>query len=107
MHRNEPIEDRNLAALRPLPAPRAVKAELPLTEAAADTVLEGRGAIRDALHGRDRHRLVAIVGPCSIHDPEAALDYARRLRKVADATRDSLILVMRTYFEKPRTTVGW
>ena len=107
MHHTEPIEDRNLASLRPLPPPRAVKAELPLTEAAATTVLEGRAAIRDALHGRDRHRLVVIVGPCSIHDPQAAIDYAERLRRVASATRDSLILVMRTYFEKPRTTVGW
>ena len=107
MHHTEPIEDRNLASLRPLPAPRAVKADLPLTETAAMTVLDGRAAIRDALHGRDRNRLVVIVGPCSIHDPQAAIDYAERLRRVADATRDSLILVMRTYFEKPRTTVGW
>ncbi len=107
MHRDEPIEDRNLVALRPLPAPRAVKSGLPLTDAAATTVLDGRGAIRDALHGRDLHRLIVIVGPCSIHDPQAAIDYAERLRRVADATRDSLVLVMRTYFEKPRTTVGW
>ncbi|MBX3026006.1 3-deoxy-7-phosphoheptulonate synthase [bacterium] len=107
MHHSEAIEDRNLAALRPLPPPRDVKAALPLTDAAASTVLAGRAAIRDVLHGRDTHRLVVIVGPCSIHDPDAALDYARRLRRVADATRDSLVLVMRTYFEKPRTTVGW
>ena len=107
MQRPEPIEDRNLAALRPLPPPRAVKAARPLTDTAATTVRAGRGAIRDALHGRDPHRLVVIVGPCSIHDPDAALDYAERLRRVAAATGDALVLVMRTYFEKPRTTVGW
>ena len=107
MHGTEPIEDRNLAALRPLPPPRAVKAAHPLGDAAAATVLGGRAAIRDALHGRDRHRLVVIVSPCSIHDPDAALDYAERLRRVAEATGDALVLVMLTYFENPRTTVGW
>ncbi len=107
MHRTEPIENRNLAALRPLTSPRAIKAELPLTPVAATTVLDGRQAIRDVLHGRDAERLVVVVGPCSIHDPEAALEYARRLRRVAADTADSLVLVMRTYFEKPRTTVGW
>jgi 3-deoxy-7-phosphoheptulonate synthase len=70
-------------------------------------VLATRRAIRDVLHGRDRRRLLVIVGPCSIHDPDAALDYAARLVRVAERTRDELIVVMRTYFEKPRTTVGW
>jgi 3-deoxy-7-phosphoheptulonate synthase len=84
-----------------------VKTRLPLTDTAAAVVLEARRAVRDVLHGRDRRRLVAIVGPCSIHDPQAALDYAARLTRVADATRDQLVVVMRTYFEKPRTTVGW
>ena len=107
MHRTEPIDDRNLAALRPLPSPREVKAAFPLGEAAAATVIDGRAAIRDALHGRDASRLVVIVGPCSIHDPDAALEYATRLRRVAESTRDRLVVVMRTYFEKPRTTVGW
>ena len=103
----EKIEDRNVEDIMPLISPRAVKAEQPLTARAADVVLGTRRAIRDVLHGRDRERLLVVVGPCSIHDPEAALDYARRLVRVAEATRDRLIIVMRTYFEKPRTTVGW
>ncbi|MCC6846998.1 MAG: 3-deoxy-7-phosphoheptulonate synthase [Deltaproteobacteria bacterium] len=103
----EKIEDRNVEGIMPLISPRAVKAAQPLTPRAADLVLETRRAIRDVLHGRDRDRLVVVVGPCSIHDPDAALDYARRLLEVARATRDRLIVVMRAYFEKPRTTVGW
>lgn len=88
-------------------APAAVKAKLPLTETAAQVVLSTRQAICDIIHGRDLHRLVVIVGPCSIHDPAAALEYAHRLKRVADQTREHLVIVMRTYFEKPRTTVGW
>ncbi len=107
MEHTEQIEDRNLLAAEPLISPRAVKTRLPLSDAAAAVVLEARHAIRDVLHGRDRRRLVAIVGPCSIHDPHAARDYAERLTRVADATRDQLVVIMRTYFEKPRTTVGW
>ncbi len=103
----EPIEDRNVAALRPLRPPRELKAELPLGAAQADVVRGARSAIRDVLHGRDRSRLVVVVGPCSIHDPEAALEYAARLRPLADEHADALVLLMRTYFEKPRTTVGW
>jgi 3-deoxy-7-phosphoheptulonate synthase len=103
----EKIEDRNLLATEALVSPRLVKNRLPLTDAAAAVVLEARRAIRDVLHGQDRRRLLAIVGPCSIHDPDAARDYAARLKRVADATRDELVVVMRTYFEKPRTTVGW
>lgn len=103
----EKIEDRNVEGIMPLISPRAVKAAQPLTQRAAELVLETRRAIRDVLHGRDRDRLVVVVGPCSIHDPDAAFEYARRLRAVAAATRDRLIVVMRTYFEKPRTTIGW
>jgi 3-deoxy-7-phosphoheptulonate synthase len=98
----EKIEDRNVEGIMPLISPRAVKAAQPLTARAADVVLETRRAIRDVLHGRDRNRLLVVVGPCSIHDPDAALDYARRLVRIAEATRDRLIIVMRTYFEKPR-----
>src|SRR5262249_30743792 len=105
--RMEKIEDRNLRGLSPLVPPREVKRRFPLGEAAAECVRRTRGEIRDVLHGRDRDRLLAIVGPCSIHDGAAALDYARRLREVAAATRDRLLVVMRAYFEKPRTTVGW
>jgi len=103
----EKIENRNLVEVTPLIPPREVKERLPLAAAAADVVLRARGAIRDVIHGRDRRRLVVVVGPCSIHDPAAALDYATRLQHVASATEDALVLVMRTYFEKPRTTVGW
>jgi 3-deoxy-7-phosphoheptulonate synthase len=103
----EKIEDRNVEGIMPLISPRAVKAAQPLTARAADVVLETRHAIRDILHGRDRDRLVVVVGPCSIHDPDAALEYARRLVRVVETMRDRLVIVMRTYFEKPRTTVGW
>jgi 3-deoxy-7-phosphoheptulonate synthase len=104
---DEPIEDRNVAALQPLDPPRALKAALPLGAARAGVVRRARGAIRDALHGRDTRRLVVVAGPCSIHDPGAALEYAARLRPLLDEHADALVLVMRTYFEKPRTTVGW
>jgi len=103
----EKIENRNLVEVTPLIPPRAVKAKLPLTEAAAQVVLQARRAIRDIIHGHDRHRLLVVVGPCSIHDPAAASDYAERLQRVAQSTREHLVVVMRTYFEKPRTTVGW
>ncbi len=103
----EKIEDRNVEGIMPLISPRAVKAAQPLTPRAAELVSDTRRAIRDVLHGRDRNRLVVVVGPCSIHDPAAALDDARRLLAIAQATRERLIVVMRTYFEKPRTTIGW
>jgi 3-deoxy-7-phosphoheptulonate synthase len=103
----ETIDDRNLHEIRTLLAPARLKSELPLDEAARKTVSDGRSAIRNLLHGRDRRRLLVVVGPCSIHDPEAALEYAARLARVAERTRDRLLVVMRTYFEKPRTTVGW
>jgi len=107
MEHTEPIDDRNLVSTDPLIAPNDVKRHLPLSDAAAAVVLAARREIRDVLHGRDRRRVLAIVGPCSIHDPRAALDYAERLQRVAAATRNELLIVMRTYFEKPRTTVGW
>jgi 3-deoxy-7-phosphoheptulonate synthase len=103
----EKLENRNVVAAIPLVSPLAIKTDLPITEAAANVVLKTRRAIRDVIHGRDLHRLVAIVGPCSIHEPDAAIEYAQRLKKVADATREHLVIVMRAYFEKPRTTVGW
>jgi len=104
---DELLEDLNLEGLEPLISPRELKAKLPTSERAAQRVLSARRALRDAIHGRDARRLVVIVGPCSIHDPDAALEYAGRLAKAAAALRDELIVVMRTYFEKPRTTVGW
>lgn len=103
----EQLENTHLVDLQPLIAPRAVKAELPLTEPVAALVLQTRQAIRAILHGQDRRRLLVVTGPCSIHDAAAASEYAGRLKPVIDATRDRLVIVMRTYFEKPRTTVGW
>ncbi len=103
----EELENRNLETTSPMLTPRQAKRDLPVGERAAETVLSAREAVRDALHGRDANRLVLIVGPCSLHDPEAALEYARRLLPLAKETADDLIVVMRTYFEKPRTTVGW
>ncbi len=90
----------------PLLAPRELKAQLPPSEASRETVLESRDTIGRILSGEDR-RMLAVVGPCSIHDPEAALDYARRLRGLADEVRNELYVVMRVYFEKPRTRLGW
>ncbi len=101
------IEDRNLVDIQPLVAPSALKARLPLTPVAAATVLEARRAIRDLIHGRDARRLLVVVGPCSIHDPAAAVEYATRLVGVAERLRGELVIAMRTYFEKPRTALGW
>ena len=98
--------DVNIRQLDPIPAPRYFIKELPLTEQMGKQVLEQRAQIRDILHGRD-DRMLAIVGPCSIHDPKAAHEYATRLAELADELKRDLLIVMRVYFEKPRTTVGW
>ena len=89
-----------------LPTPAEIKAQLPMSAAAETTVLESRAAIQDILDGKDG-RLFAVVGPCSIHDVDAALEYADRLQKLAAEVAESLLILMRVYFEKPRTTVGW
>lgn len=102
-----PIDNQHVIEIKALPSPRTMKTKLPITDQAATLVVETREAIRRILHGEDRDRLLVIVGPCSIHDPEAAYEYAARLKPVADALRDHFLIVMRTYFEKPRTTVGW
>jgi len=104
---DEKIENRNILEATPLVSPREVQQSLPVAPAAAEVVLQTRRAIRDIIHGRDMRRLLVVIGPCSIHDPAAALDYAQRLKRVADTVQDQLVIVMRTYFEKPRTTVGW
>ena len=100
------IENVNVTAFDPMPSPEEIHARLPLSEHAAQTVLRGREILRGILDRKDP-RIFAIVGPCSIHDPEAGLDYARRLKKLADELGDTLLLVMRVYFEKPRTAAGW
>lgn len=90
----------------PLPTPAALIAQLPATARIATTVSTGRQVLRDALRGRDP-RFVAIVGPCSLHDVRSALEYGERLARLRDELGDHLILIMRTYFEKPRTSIGW
>jgi 3-deoxy-7-phosphoheptulonate synthase len=102
----QPTSDLRIRTARPLLSPAILEEDLPLAESGAALIDQARSAISAILHGRD-DRLLAIVGPCSIHDPVAALDYARKLKPVADRfARDSLV-IMRVYFEKPRTTVGW
>ena len=100
------ISDLHVAREEILPTPRAVHAELPAGDAEAAHVARSRGLVQDVLSGRDR-RLLVIVGPCSIHDPKSALEYAERLRDFAAGVADALIPVMRVYFEKPRTRMGW
>ena len=101
-----PIDDLNVASNDTLITPEQLKQELPLTATALQTVSHGRQVIRDILDGKD-HRLFLVVGPCSIHDLKAAHEYAERLKVLAEKVSDTLFLVMRVYFEKPRTTVGW
>jgi 3-deoxy-7-phosphoheptulonate synthase len=98
--------DLRIRTARPLLSPAILEEDLPLGETGAALVDRSRRAISDILLGRD-DRLVAIVGPCSIHDPSAALEYAQLLKPVADRLARDLLVVMRVYFEKPRTTVGW
>lgn len=96
----------NVASQDVLATPEEIKRRIPLTERAEKVVLEGRRVCQRILDRQD-HRLLVVVGPCSIHDPVAALDYARRLKHLADEVSDTLYIVMRVYFEKPRTTTGW
>jgi 3-deoxy-7-phosphoheptulonate synthase len=108
MSRNEldRLSNVNVVASELLPTPEEVKRALPLTDKAEDTVFRARAAIRGILDRRDR-RLFVVVGPCSIHDLDAAREYAGRLRGLARQVEPTMLLLMRVYFEKPRTTVGW
>ena len=99
-------DDLRIAGVRALIPPQLLLEELPVDAAALATVTNARQAIHRVLHGAD-DRLLAVVGPCSIHDSHAALEYAARLKKAADHHAADLLVVMRVYFEKPRTTVGW
>jgi 3-deoxy-7-phosphoheptulonate synthase len=99
-------ENLRIASIRAVSTPAQVQDEIPLSEAAAQTAIDARREIQDILQGRD-DRLLVVVGPCSIHDPEAALDYAARLKPLRQQLGKQLLIVMRVYFEKPRTTVGW
>lgn len=103
---HDTLDNLNILTQELLPTPEEIHRELPLEGAARDTVVRGRQMIEDILERRD-HRIFLVIGPCSIHDPEQALDYARKLKILADEVKDSVVVVMRVYFEKPRTTVGW
>ncbi|WP_095615043.1 3-deoxy-7-phosphoheptulonate synthase [Bifidobacterium criceti] len=100
------IINRRVMELDPLPTPAQVLSALPLDRVAQDIVAYSRDEIRACLYGQD-DRLLVIVGPCSVHDPKAALDYAQRLYDVKQRLEGELLIVMRVYFEKPRSTVGW
>jgi 3-deoxy-7-phosphoheptulonate synthase len=100
------ISDLHIALEEPLPAPRELHQDLPAGESDAAHITQSRAVVRDILTGKDE-RLLVVVGPCSIHEPESALEYARRLRDLAPRVADAFFLVMRVYFEKPRTRAGW
>ena len=99
-------EDLRIRGMQELISPDELAGKLPVTDDAAQTVLDSRANIQKILHGAD-DRLIVVVGPCSIHDPEAAMEYANRLKPLRDALSDQLEIVMRVYFEKPRTIGGW
>lgn len=99
-------ENLNIESLTAMPSPADVHAALPLTEAAAKTVVEGRRTLEAILDRKDP-RVFMVVGPCSIHDPVAGIDYANRLKRLAERVKDTIYIVMRVYFEKPRTSTGW
>lgn len=103
---NIEVHNVNVDAQNVLITPEALKEELPMSEAVHDTVVDSRQVVQDILDRKD-HRLFVVVGPCSIHDPKAAMEYAHRLKALAEELSDTLYIVMRVYFEKPRTTVGW
>lgn len=105
MSRN-PVDNVNVLSQELLLTPEEIRKRLPLTATARDTVLAGRSVVQSILDRKDP-RLLIVVGPCSIHDLEAAHDYARRLKQLSDEISDTLFVVMRVYFEKPRTTIGW
>ena len=99
-------QDLNIVSQEVLITPIKLQEELPISDLAAQTVTKGRDTVRKILN-REDNRLIVVIGPCSIHDPKAAIDYAKRLKVLAEQVRDSLYIVMRVYFEKPRTTTGW
>ena len=103
---HQDLENLNIDGFDRMPSPAEIHAALPVSDAVASTVATGRRDLQRIL-GREDHRLMVVVGPCSIHDPVAGLDYAQRLRALADEVADTLLLVMRVYFEKPRTVTGW
>jgi 3-deoxy-7-phosphoheptulonate synthase len=102
----QPLENLNITAFDLMPSPEEIHARVPLSDKASDSVYEARETLKRILDRKDP-RIFIVVGPCSIHDPVAGYDYAQRLKKLADEVSDTLYLVMRVYFEKPRTSTGW
>ncbi len=100
------LENLNITAFDVMPSPEEIHARVPLSAQASETVLAGRETLKRILDRQDP-RVFVVLGPCSIHDPIAGYDYAQRLKKLADEVADTLVLVMRVYFEKPRTSTGW
>ena len=99
-------QNRRIAGMRALTSPRRLRDQLPLKTQHEETVVRGRLAVTSILNRND-DRIIVVVGPCSLHDPSAGLEYARRLADLAHEVEGELCVVMRTYFEKPRTTIGW
>src|SRR5262249_47431261 len=102
----QPTQNLNVREIVRLLPPRALKDEFPTTERSNHTVVQARETVKRILRG-DASRLLVIVGPCSIHDVDGALEYARQLNRLREELADQLYIVMRVYFEKPRTTIGW
>lgn len=99
-------DDLRILDIKEVSPPDVIHAEFPITESVTETIFDTRNAIHHILHGQD-DRLLVIIGPCSIHDPEAAMEYAQKLKNLRDELAGDLLIIMRVYFEKPRTTVGW
>ncbi len=106
MTQDEQLRNTHIISQETLLTPRSLREALPVSDAAARTVLTGRKVIQDILDRKD-NRIFVVAGPCSIHDIQSAMEYARRFKKLSDEVADKIYLVMRVYFEKPRTTVGW
>src|SRR4051812_47158092 len=104
--RSTSLDDVRIRDIRPIISPALLQYEMPVGEQVQAGITRWREASAAIVHGRDP-RLLVVVGPCSIHDADEAMDYARRLQAFAPQVQDELLLVMRVYFEKPRTTVGW
>ncbi len=100
------VNNVNVESIKLLPTPQEVKSQFPLSEQHTDSIYQHRTAVQNILSKQDK-RLMMIIGPCSIHDTKAAIEYAQRLKALSDKVSDELFIVMRVYFEKPRTTVGW
>ena len=103
---NGSARDVRISEISPLRSPDQLSCQLPLSNEDRDRISQFRENVNNIISGKD-NRLLAIVGPCSIHDPKAAIEYAEKLKKLADEISDQFFVVMRTYFEKPRTALGW